>query len=711
MSAPPIVPPSDKLPRKGPPYAPDDPLVRVRGIGPSWAKELEERGARTVADLLDHLPFRHEDRRRPVRLADLRAGEPATTIGDVASLKRVRTRRRGMEILTVSLDDGTAIVPVVFFNRSYLGDYMQPGARLLVFGTPTADMYGPSFRNPEFEILRPGEDPNARLGWSPVYERIGPLSPRRVRAALAEILGGLAPLPDPLPESLRAARGLPAREEALRAAHLPPPETDAADVAARRTPALRRLAYEEFFFLELGLALRRARRRAQRRGRPLAPAPTLLDELAALLPYRLTGAQRRAAEEIWRDLAEPFPMNRLLLGDVGSGKTAVALLALLAAVRAGRQAAMMAPTEILARQHATNLQALLAPAGIKLDLLTAGLPAARQRDARERIADGRARIVVGTHSLISDKVAFKDLGLAVIDEQHRFGVEQRAVLSEKGAAPDLLVMSATPIPRTLAMVMYGDLDVSLLDEKPPGRGGVRTIVRGPAQRERVLAGIDLALEEGRLIYVVHPAVDEGPAGLRAAERGFAEYRARFPRAKAALVHGRMSPAERFANLEAFARGEVQLLVATTVIEVGVDVRAASVIVVEDADHFGLAQLHQLRGRVGRGDQKSYCVLMASDGADAEALERLRVLASTEDGFRVAEKDLELRGPGELAGAAQSGYPSFLAADLVRHQDLLLAAREDAFALVEQAGADKIEPSLVAEARRRFGARLRLAGTA
>ncbi len=693
--------------RKGPPYLPADAVVRVRGIGPSWAAELAEKGVQTVADLLDHLPFRYEDRRRPRPLAELRPGELATAMGLVTSLNRVRTRRRGMEMLTALVDDGTAAIPVVFFNRSYLGDFMAPGVRLLVHGVPRWGKRGVELHNPEFDILKEGDDPALVTGWMPVYEKLGPLSPRRMRAALREVTQGVGELPDPLPAALVAARGFPPRREALLALHRPAHDADDRELESRRTPAHRRLAYEEFFFLELGLAIRRQRRQRERRGTHYVIDDALRAKLAAVLPFTLTNAQTRVLEEILADLVTEWPMNRLLLGDVGSGKTIVALRAILVAVHNGRQAALMAPTEILAHQHAKNLQRILLPAGLKVDLLTAGLPAAKQREVRERTATGQAKVVVGTHSLISEKVAFARLGLVVIDEQHRFGVVQRADLVGKGQSPDVLVMSATPIPRTLAMVMYGDLDVSIVDEKPPGRPPIRTVVRGHDQRERVMEGLARALAEKRQVYVVRPAVEEGSAGLKAAEAGLAEYRARFPGTAVALVHGKMPAAERQANLEAFAAGTVQILVATTVIEVGIDVAGASVIVVEDADRFGLAQLHQLRGRVGRGGVRSYCVLVASDGAEGEALARLHVLEQTGDGFRVAEKDLELRGPGEFAGTAQSGLPGFHVADLVRHQEQLLAAREDAFALVERAGAGGVDRALVDEALRRYGDRLKL----
>ncbi|MBP7147861.1 MAG: ATP-dependent DNA helicase RecG [Acidobacteria bacterium] len=684
-----------------------DRLTVVRGIGPRWAAELAERGVATVGDLLAHLPFRYEDRRRPAPLSEARPGQLITAVGTIRSALPLFARR-GMQILTVLIDDGTAAIPLRFFNRNYLAQWMTPGTRLVVYGVPKLQKGLLELPSPDFDLVRPGEDPAAALGWLPVYEKLGPLTPKRVRVAVRTALAGLGEVEDPFPPEVVARLGLPARRESILAVHLPPAESDAEELLEHRTPGHRRMAFEEFFLLELGLAVRRARRRAEQRPHRYAIDEALRRKLADLLPFTLTAAQHRVLREIGEDLRAPWPMNRLLMGDVGSGKTVVAALAMMVAVENGRQAAIMAPTEILAQQHATTLQKLLLKAGLRVELLTAGLPAAQQRETRARIASGQARLAVGTHSLISESVTFPRLGIIVIDEQQRFGVLQRADMVAKADRPDVLVMTATPIPRTLAMVLYGDLDVSILDEKPPGRPPIKTHVRTAEQREQVFEGLERALAGGRQVYVVHPAVEEGPAGLRAAERGLREYRARFPQARIAMVHGRMKSAERQANLDAFAEGAVQLLVATTVIEVGIDVAAASVIVVEDADRFGLAQLHQLRGRVGRGDRRSYCVLIASADAAPDALYRLKVLEETSDGFRVAEQDLRLRGAGELAGTAQSGVPSFHVADIVRHQDLLLAAREEAFRMVQDLGEAGLPVTLFAEALRRYGERLRLA---
>ncbi len=690
-------------------YKLDDPVVTLRGIGPRWAEELAETGVATIGDLVWHLPFRYSDRRQIRPLSEARDGVPMTALGLVRDVSIGRTRKRHLDVLTVVLDDGTAALRVVFFGRAYLSEYIRPGARLLVHGAPRYVRGGLELHGPEFEVLRPEEDPNAQTNYVPVYEKLGPLSGRRLRAVIADALDGIGDPEDLVPTEFLRRRGLPSLGAALREAHQPDPETPADLVERKATPALRRLAYEELLVLELALALARARRRLDLRGRVVTIDAALRETLRSLPPFTLTGAQERALAEIEADLIAPWPMSRLLLGDVGSGKTVVAALAARIAIGNGLQSALMAPTEILANQHAATLQRLLLAEGIKVDLLTASLPASEQERVRGRIAAGQARIVVGTHALISEKVRFKNLGLAIIDEQHRFGVEQRAELVAKGAKPDLLVMSATPIPRTLAMALFGDLDVSVLDEKPPGRKPIRTIVRRADQRERVFEGLGVALAEGRRVYVVRPAVEEGNAGLRAAEEGLREYQRRFPQVRVALVHGRQRAAERQAALADFQQGRVQVLVATTVIEVGIDVPEASVMVVEDADRFGLAQLHQLRGRVGRGDVKSYCVLVASEDASPTALERLAVLESTDDGFQVAEKDLEVRGPGEVAGTAQSGVPTFRVADLVRHRDLLLAAREDARRLGSETGRrEDLPAALLALVMRRFGEKLRLA---
>ncbi len=681
--------------------------MRLRGIGPRWAEELAAIGVETIGDLVLHLPLRWMDRRRIDPLKRARPGEPLTAVGTVQEVRTLRTRRRGLDLMQLLLDDGTAAMRIVFFGRNYLAEYIRQGTRLLVQGVPRLGSHGLELTGPEFEILREQEDPARLTGWIPVYEKLGPLSSRRLRTVIAEALAGLGPVDDPIPRRITARHGLPTLDVALREVHAPPPDTPPEALAERRLPGLRRLAYDELFWLELALALARRQRLAERGAPVLDVTPPIRERLEALLPFRLTGAQRRVFGEITTDLASGRPMSRLLLGDVGSGKTVVAAMAMLVAVENGCQAALMAPTEILAQQHERTLSELMARVGRRVALLTAALRPAEARAVRARLASGAEAMVVGTHALISESVAFERLGLVVIDEQHRFGVAQRAGLAEKGTRPHLLVMSATPIPRTLAMVLYGDLDVSLIDEKPPGRVPIRTIVRRDDERERVFRGLEIALAEKRRIYVVRPAVEEGARGLKAAEQGLAEYRARFPGARVALVHGRMKADERRANLDAFARGEVDILVATTVIEVGIDVPEASVIVVEDADRFGLAQLHQLRGRVGRGDLRSYCVLIASAEADETALARLRVLEQTDDGFRVAEKDLEMRGPGELTGTAQHGMPSLRVADLVRHKDLLLAARDDAFALVDDERGSLPE-ALWREVWRRHGERLKLA---
>jgi ATP-dependent DNA helicase RecG len=684
-----------------------DPIVALKGIGPRWARELAECGVDTVGDLLHAIPIRYIDRRRIEPLANAREGVAITAVALITQVQLIRTRGRRMEILTVLLDDGTAAIPVRFFGRGYLTQYFKSGERILVHGVPKRSRSGLELPGPDFELIPIGGDPNQLTGWIPVYSKLGPLTQRKLRGLIEFVFEHLTIQAELVPSVIVRAAKLPSLLEALKEVHDPPPETAASDLLRRRTSGHLRLAFDEFFWLELGLAVRRQRRVKERR--QLGRAIESIDwaRLARILPYTLTGAQQRALNEIGVDLGAPHPMNRLLLGDVGSGKTAVAALAMSALVEHGRQSALMAPTEILAAQHARSLQNLLLPHGQKVDLLTASLPASQQSSIRERIASGQARFVVGTHALVGERIKFHDLGLIVIDEQHRFGVVQRADLVAKGNMPDVLVMSATPIPRTLAMVMYGDLDVSVLDEKPPGRQPIRTLVRSARDREQVLAGVDKALAQGRQIYVVRPAVLEGPKGVRAAEQGLAEYRTRFPQAQVTMVHGKLKSTERQANLDLFSAGKAQILMATTVIEVGIDVPTASVIVVEDAEHFGLAQLHQLRGRVGRGSLQSYCVLVASESAGPEALERLEVLATTDDGFRVAEKDLELRGPGEFAGTLQSGLPRLAVADLVRHQDMLIAAREAAFALVERESIEQTQPRLWSEVLRRHGERLRL----
>ena len=672
----PVAPPS--APAEGPTGI-DTPLQFVKGVGPQRAKLLEKLGLITVADALLHLPRRHEDRSRLTPLGRLAVGpEPRTCAGTIAGVSPP-PRGRPQVPLFVTLRDATGFLRAVWFRQPYLARVFARGQRLIVHGKiqpPNRGSGALEMRVEDYEIVEDAEDETIHTGrLVPVYPLTGGLPQRPLRTLLKRLVDAHAgALPEPLPEPIRARRRLLPIGEALRAGHFPATE-------AERVAGMRRLVFDDFFLLELGLAIRR-RREGRRPGLAIRPAGDLARRLQAALPYSLTAAQERVWKEIRADMAAPFPMNRLLQGDVGSGKTVVACLAIVTAIEAGYQAALMAPTEILAEQHALTLDRILAPLGLTVTLLTNATRGKARRERLEALQAGAVGCVVGTHALVQKAVGFKRLGLAVVDEQHRFGVVQRATLRGKGETPDVLVMTATPIPRTLALTLYGDLDVSVLDEMPPGRQRIVTGIRDEKGRPRVYDFLRAEMQAGRQVYVVYPLVEESEVlDLRDATAMAERLRSVvFPEFQVGLLHGRMSFADKDAVMADFRRGAIHLLVSTTVIEVGIDVPNASVMVIEHAERFGLSQLHQLRGRVGRGEWKSYCILM-SQGASEDARRRLAAMEETGDGFRIAEADLGIRGPGDFFGTRQSGLPAFRVADLLRDGILLEEARGDAFALV------------------------------
>jgi ATP-dependent DNA helicase RecG len=659
-------------------------LADVPGLHPAPRGLLEERGHLTVEEALSFWPKGYQDRTRPARIADLGTGEEGLALGEVTHV-RTQRMRSGKPILKLGLRDPTGRLELVFFNPApWRMRQFAAGDSLLASGKVTEGFGGKvQMAQPEVEKVRPGD--SASFGRIvPCYA--GPADWQH--PALRKLMKRLcdqyaAQAVDDLPEAVRRRRGLVPLSQALRQAHFPPPGTDLAAAAGRGTPAFRRLVFEEFFFLQLVLALRR---RGVRRepGIAFEVTPERMREATARLPFALTAAQRKALSEIAADMARPEPMNRLLQGDVGSGKTAVAFAAAMLAVQSGWQAALMAPTEILAEQHARTLSGWLRGSGIQVALVGAQSRGREQREAREAVASGRARIAVGTHALLEEDVAFDRLGLAVVDEQHRFGVMQRARLIGKGLRPDVLVMTATPIPRTLALAFYGDLDQSKIGELPPGRSPVETRVFGESQRKKAWDLVRRELEAGRQAYVVYPMVAESEKSDLADATGAAEELARvFAPHAVGLLHGQMRAEEKAAAMERFRAGELRLLVATTVVEVGVDVPNATAMVVEHAERFGLSQLHQLRGRVGRGAAPGLCLLLAHyRRAGDEARERLRALVRTQDGFEIARTDLRLRGPGEMLGTRQAGQKLFDLADLYRDEAILDEAREEAFALAE-----------------------------
>ncbi len=688
------------------------PLASLPRAHPSPRAQLEERGRTTVEQALEFWPRAYQDRTAVRRIAELRPGEEGIVLATVGHA-RAQRMRSGKPMLKVAVSDPTGALELVFFNAPpWRLKQFQQGDTLLAWGKVT-EGFGRrrQMTQPEVEKVHAGD--SASFGRIvPVYPGPADYQHPALRKLMKRLVDELAPLvPDDLPSATRAARGLLSRARALRDAHFPPPGTDPALAAARATAAFRRLIYEELFFLQLALARRRRGVRAQS-GIAFDASPEALQRATSRLPFRLTGAQERSLVEIAGDMGRPEPMNRLLQGDVGSGKTAVAFAAMMLAVQSGWQAALMAPTEILAEQHAGTLAGWLEGSGVEIALVGAAARGKAQRAARAAVADGRARIAVGTHALVEEDVAFEKLGLVVVDEQHRFGVMQRLALIAKGRRPDVLVLTATPIPRTLALAFYGDLDQSKIGELPPGRTPVATKLYGDSQRK---AAYDLArreLEAGRQVYVVYPLVAESAkTDLADATTGATELRKVFAGHEVGLLHGQLKPEEKRDVMDRFRAGAIHVLVATTVIEVGVDVANATVMIVEHAERFGLSQLHQLRGRVGRGAEKSHCLLVAHfRRAGDEARERLRAVERTQDGFEIAREDLRIRGPGELLGTRQSGLAILDVADLYRDEIILEEAREDAFGLVE-ADPDLTRPEHepAAEAlRARWAQRLSLA---
>ena len=689
----------------------------------------------TIEDLLSYLPMRYEDRSSPAHISDLTPGMEASLelvvkIAGAFQVKNKRSQgRSSLFIFEVTATDpaktGRPIVVWWFVSGTHAHDIVSyytkrftRGARFITFGRWEWDKRRATFslklNKPadELEMLPAvtGEpqtataEPNIRTGKAieldtvdsnddpalavihsgrrvPVYRKLGEFSSKRVREIMHAVLALLpdSAIPETLPAELLRRRKLVSRSKALRQIHFPPEDTPLALYEQARSPAHLRLIFEDFFWVALGISLKRGRRVKETKGTRIKLDQATKLRIGSVLPFKLTEAQRRVVKEIFKDLKSDAPMNRLLQGDVGSGKTIVALIAMLATMENGYQTALMAPTEILAEQHARNIKRLLAKSPYRVELLTGSLRAGEKRKLQVELAAGDIHACIGTHAIIQEAVSFKNLGLAVIDEQHRFGVMQRAELRARGFNPDVLVMTATPIPRSLTMTIYGDLDVSIIDQMPPGRTPIETRVFGEEQRPEVKQLIASEVKGGRQVYVVYPLVEESEKmDLKDATQRYEYLRDKvFPKLTVGLVHGKMKTFDKEEAMRRFVAGEIQILVSTTVIEVGVDVPNASVMIVEHAERFGLSQLHQLRGRVGRGAEKSYCVLLTSDKQTAVAVERLGIMAKTNDGFVIAEKDLELRGPGELLGTRQSGLPEFRVANLVRDQQFIEGARKEA----------------------------------
>ncbi|MHB0999468.1 MAG: ATP-dependent DNA helicase RecG [Armatimonadota bacterium] len=661
-------------------YADLDTEVRfVKGVGDRLSKFMGKLGIFTARDLLAHYPARYEDRTHFCRIQELMPGKPATIRGRVLVADNTRTPRSQMMLTRVVIQDDSGSVNLVWFNQWYLKNkfFKLLGKEIIVFGTPQFGNRGVEIVGPEWEEVDDGADPLSSNRIVPVYPLTDGLFQGNIRKIIYQALDKFLPaVDDILPPEILDKRDLVDQACAIKNIHFPEGK-DAYEVARYR------LVYEEFFLLQLALALRKQNFTASEPGIAFNVTPECTQEFYGSLPFQLTGAQQRVIAEITRDMSRPVAMNRLLQGDVGSGKTVVAVAAMMVAIHNGYQAAIMAPTEILAEQHYIVFSRLLKELGIEPVLLTGSCTAAAKRKARELISSGEAKIAIGTHALIQGDVEFNRLGLAIIDEQHRFGVMQRAALREKGWNPDVLVMTATPIPRTLALTVYGDLDLSVIDELPPGRKSIRTHWKTGDQRDNVYGGIRQLINQGRQVYIVCPLIEESEKLQAKAATELAEHLRNdvFPDLNLELLHGQMKTADKDDVMRRFRDGETHVLVSTTVIEVGVDVPNACVMIVEDAERFGLAQLHQLRGRVGRGDHQSYCVLVADPKTD-EGRERLQVMTRTTNGFEIAEEDLRIRGPGEFYGTRQSGLPSLRIANVLRDVDILEISREDAFELVK-----------------------------
>jgi ATP-dependent DNA helicase RecG len=684
--------------------------VRARRLAAALAEinNLPDIRQATVEHLLLYLPLRYEDRSNLARVADLSEAVAASIEVVVSAAGSYPVKGGQLTIFEISARDATGQVRAFWWNRTWLEKTLRRGTRVILYGVWRFNRFKHCWEveNPDFEVLSE-EDAGEPIHTGrrvPVYRKLGPFTTRQLRTIIHHVLAELSPrgIPEILPRETLARQRLIPRSEAFGEVHFPSEDAPLQEYNEARSWAHRRLIFEEFFLLQLALGLRRQEREASPKGTIIRVDDRIREIVRSVLPFRLTEGQKQALRQIIADMCSSKPMNRLLQGDVGSGKTIVALLAMIVAVENGYQAALMVPTEILAEQHARTLKRLLARTPYRVELLTGSLKNSDKRQLSEAIAAGQVQIVIGTHALIQEGVKFSALGLVVIDEQHRFGVLQRAELIRRGYNPDVLVMTATPIPRSLAMTVYGDLDVSIIRDLPPGRTPVRTFLRTEEARPAIYHFIATQVRAGRQVYIVYPLIEESEKIdlLNATQMADHLQQVVFPHFRVGLLHGKMKPAEKEEIMQRFLRGEIQILVTTTVIEVGVDVPNATVMLIEHAERFGLAQLHQLRGRVGRGSEKSYCILLAHDVNTDEARARLGIMVETTDGFRIAEKDLEIRGPGELMGTKQSGLPVFRIGHLLRDQPLLEAARREARALLQRRPRPADVETLIGQIRQR-----------
>jgi len=692
------------------------PIQYVKGVGPRLAKLFEKKGIRTVEDALYFLPRCYEDRRNLKRLSELKAGQKETGFGEILLSGVAFYQNKRKRVFEAVVGDGSGVITLKWFHghERYFKERFKKGRKMIFSGEVRYFNVQKEIHHPDVEIVE-GDIEEDYLNFKrivPIYSETEGLHQRTLRRLMKTILEGYAnELLSPIPKVILDGQNLIDFSEAFQRVHFPPDEESLELLNLQRSEGHRRIIFDEFFFLELGMALKR-RGMALEPGISFQTKGALAQRLLDLLSFQLTRAQQRVWDEIRRDLERPHPMNRLIQGDVGSGKTVVALLACLDVIECGYQAAIMAPTEVLAEQHYLNLHRWVEPLGVDIALLTSSMKGSEKEDLYSRIKKGEVQLVIGTHAVIQEAVEFHRLGLAIIDEQHKFGVVQRGLLKKKGERPDVLVMTATPIPRTLAMTIYGDLEVSLIDEMPPGRMPIETRIYLESARARVYRILDEEVRKGRQVFIVYPLVEESEKlQLRDATRMAEQLQKEvFPEFRIGLLHGRMKSEEKEAIMMDFKEKKIQILVATTVIEVGIDIPNASVMVVEHAERFGLSQLHQLRGRIGRGRYPSKCILLAQYRSSEEAKVRLRAMERTTDGFQIAEEDLALRGPGEFFGTRQSGLPDFRVAHILRDTPILIEARKEAFHLVEEDPAlmDPSHSKLKEILGRRWKGRLELA---
>jgi ATP-dependent DNA helicase RecG len=679
----------------------------MKGVGPARSKILERLGIEILEDMLFYFPWRYEDRKDLKKINELSYGNIETTLCEVLSAEVITTPRKRMKIFEITVTDQTGFLKSKWFNQPYLERYFRKGQKVILSGVVKGNPYsrsGLEMENPDFELVGDEDKFIHTSRIVPVYKATEGISPKQIRTLMFDAVNNyLFLIDDYLPEEVLKRHGLKPLQGAVKEMHFPEEFTDVASLNEGSSPAHRRLAFDEFFLLELGLALLK-KKEVLEHGISFKVENDLVDKLLKSLPFQLTRAQKRVIAEIKSDMQRPVPMNRLIHGDVGCGKTVIALVAMLIAVENGYQACLMAPTELLAEQHFINIHKLIETLGLKIVLLTSSSKGKSVDD----ISQGTARIVIGTHALIQEQVKFNKLGLAIIDEQHKFGVVQRADIRRKGFNPDILIMTATPIPRTLAITLYGDLDISIIDELPSGRKPVITKVFFPSQKDRIYALIKDELSKGRQVYIVYPLIEESEKlDLKSAIDGAGALKKIYPERKVGLVHGRMLRDERETVMTQFKSGEIDILVATTVIEVGIDVPNASLMLIVHAERFGLAQLHQLRGRTGRGGYESYCLLLAYPPFSEEAKRRLKAMESTGDGFKIAEEDLAIRGPGDFFGTRQSGISDLRIANIIRDINVLESARKEAFAFIDAEPDLKSYPLLKETLQKKWMGRLEL----